>query len=191
MNIETLRNLSKIKINKFILHIGEENSKFWFENYQHSNFQKIFWTSTNFYKRNYDISAYEKATVSKYQNPWYYFLVTKLKDNGLLSEGIDESYRNDMNFRYTFDTEQVNALVLDANINKKEDYQLFFEKAQTTLNLLNLEMIYVRREFENIIEPLVKKNNLMLTYTFDINMNKTLNQIGNETYTYNVYLKQY
>lgn len=189
MNIDLIRQSSKLEPGKYVLHIGEDNLKYWLDSYQASKYQKVFMTSPSFYTRGYDTSALERATVEKYTSPQYYFIKCRIKDDGLLSAGLDDSYSSDMDFRMAYDQEKIKALVIDENPEKKETIKLFLEKAKTVLTLCRPEMVYVREGLEQLIEDYAVKQGLSPVYYFDVGMIKTLNKEGNVICSYNVYLK--
>ena len=189
MNIENIRQISKSEPRKSVLHIGEDNIKYWLESYKNSNYQKVFWGSPNFYARGYDISGLVRATVETYTNPWYYFIKCRIKDDGLLTNGMDDSYSSDLDFRIAFEPENIKAIVIDSNVQKKDDIKLYFKKAEMALNLCRPDIIYVRSEFEDIVDEYAKLNKIQMSYTFEANIIKTLNKEGNFSCNYTVYTK--
>jgi len=189
MNIETLRQVSQIEPSKNVLHIGEDNAKYWLDSYMNSRFQKVFWTSPEFYTRGYDTSNLERATVERYTNPWYYFGKCRIKGDGLLTNGMDESYYSDLDFRMAFDTENIKAIVIDENPSKKGNVELFVERAKVSLNLCRPEMIYVRDGLDSLVDEYATKKGLVPTYMFEVGINRTLNQVGNLVCSYTVYTK--
>lgn len=190
MNIEHIRQISNLEAGKFILHIGEENAKYWLDSYFSSRYNKVFWTSPSFYVRSYDTSGLERATVEKYTNPWYYIVKCRIKDDGLLTSGLDDSYSSDLDFRMSFATENVRAIVIDENPTKLQDLKLFFDKSKTALNLCKPELIYVRSGLEELVSDYAKVHGLEQAYFFDVGINRTLDQRGSVICSYAVYIKE-
>ncbi len=189
MNIENIRNTANVEPNGYVLHIGEQNLKYWLDSYKNSRFSKVFWTSTNFYTRGYNITSLEQATVTTYQNPWYYFLRCRDKGDGNVTNGLDDSYASDFDFRFAFDTNKIKALVIDEDPNKREDIKLFLSKAQNVLGFISPDIIYVRDGLDYLIDNFAAQNKIEPSYMFDANLVQTLNAQGNHTCTYHVYTR--
>lgn len=190
MNIEHIRQAENLDPGKFVLHIGEENAKYWLDSYFSSRYGKVFWTAPSFYSRSYDTTALERATVEKYTNPWYYIIKCRIKDDGLLTSGLDDSYSSDLDFRMSFATENIKAIVIDENPTKIQDLKMFFDKSKTALNLCGPDLIYVRAGLEELVDDYAKMHGLGQAYYFDVGINRTLDQRGSVICSYAVYIKE-
>lgn len=189
MDIELIRRLGKFTAGN-VLHIGEDNIKFWLESYKNSMFKKIFWAAPNFYSRGYDLSAIERATVEVYRNPWYYFVKCRIKDDKTLTNGLDDSYSSDFDFRMSFNNEQITAIVIDEKPLNKEHIKIFLERAKNTIGLCKPEIVYVRSDLEDIVKTIVEENNLFPEYSFDVSMSKTINGMGIGNCRFSAYVKR-
>lgn len=197
MNIETVRQLSLKKLSAhqreqsktpFVLHIGEDNARYWLENYKYSGFSKVFWTAPRFFGHGESIANLERATVIQYTNPWYFFVRCNFSEKlGRITTNFDEAYQNDTSFRFTFNTENIKAIVID-EVNEAS-LHLFLEHAKETMSLLRPDLVYMKQEYIGLLDKFIIQNyGLNPEYDFNVVHQLEASRQAKEV-SYSVYLK--
>ena len=154
MHIEAVRQHVMVDPKTLVLHVGDINAKFWFTQYRQSQYQKVLWATLN-----QDCSLFVNASLSE-PNPRYFFMSS--------DKTLDNRYKDDMSFRFTFDTDLISTVVFDASPSNPilNDY---LEGARNVLGLChNLRLLYVKSGFTSFFDDFAKANGFFAEYEFEM-----------------------